>query len=123
MNQSFVVVEPDPVVLMDLVGTLQHSFAAGSVVSFASASEISQFLNQVVFSACFFVNGVLLQEIAPDIVRTIIDAGGKIVSIGRPADDVVSTTILEVPFTMPMILEALSIGAPDLLSPRPGLRI
>ncbi|WP_187428537.1 hypothetical protein ROLI_044690 [Roseobacter fucihabitans] len=121
MNQSFVVVEPNPVVLMDLVGTLQHSFPAGSVASLASGSEIGHLLDQVALTTCFFVNGALISELAPDVVRTIIDAGGRIVSIGRSASDVVPATVLEIPFTTTMILEALSIDAPDL--PLPQLEV
>lgn len=116
MDQSFVVVEPDPIVLMDLVATLQHSFPAGSVTSFALASEIRQLLDQMVKSTCFFINGGLMPELAADDVRTIVGAGGKIISIGRSASDMVPATVLEIPFTMTMILDALSIGAPDLLS-------
>lgn len=113
MDQRFIVVEPDPVVRMDLVGTLEHSFPNGIVSAVASASEIGQVLDHLAVSVCVFVNGALVPDVAPDIARMIVESGGRIVSVGAPRSDAIPTTILETPFTMTMILDALASGAPD----------
>ncbi|WP_299728037.1 hypothetical protein [uncultured Tateyamaria sp.] len=120
MNLSFVIVEPDPVVRMDLVGTLEHSFPAGSVTACASTAEITQLFETLAASASFFVNGALLPDLAPEVTRAILAAGGRIVSVGKPATDAVPSTLLEVPFTMTTILDALANAAPDLPVPRPA---
>lgn len=116
MDLSFVIVEPDPVVRMDLVGTLEHSFPAGTVVSVSSASEIGQLFETLTpsatLSAVVFVNGALMPDLAPEIVRAIVGAGGRIVSIGRSDSDAIPSTMLDVPFTMSMILDVLAGDAP-----------
>ena len=119
MDLSFVIVEPDPVVRMDLVGTLEHSFPTGTVTAVEATGEIGQMFETPTSSASLFVNGALMPELAPDITRSVIEAGGRIVSIGRSASDAIPATLLEVPFTMSMILDALEHAAPDLHVPRP----
>ena len=119
MDHSFVVVEPDPVVRMDLVGTLEHRFPAAIVAAFSSVDEMGQIMDHLAVSACVFVSGALVPDLAPDLARLVVETGGRVVSIGAPRSDAVLTTVLEMPFTMTTILDALSSGAPDQPAPLP----
>ncbi|WP_415404426.1 hypothetical protein [Tateyamaria sp. SN3-11] len=107
MDHCFVVVEPDPIVRMDVAGALEHNFPTSRVEDCNSLDDLEQLLVTARGPVSVFVNGAMLSELSAHVLKPVVEGGGQVVSIGGPAAPSIHATTLDVPFSTAMILEAL----------------
>ena len=113
MDHSFVVVEPDPIVRMDLAGALEDNFPNSRVEICASTDELQSSFMSMDSPVNLFVNATILSDLPPDMIKSVGDGGGRVVRVGSSTLPSDQTAVLDVPFSTAMILEAVSNVAPD----------
>ncbi|WP_299286075.1 hypothetical protein [uncultured Tateyamaria sp.] len=122
MIQSIIVIEPDPLVRMDLMGALQDGHVDAILSECATVSDATPLVLQAKGPVTVFVNSSLMPQLEPATQHAIIQSRGKIICVGDARPTVVPITILEKPFTTPMIMDALSNGAHGRPVSRPEVR-
>lgn len=106
MQHLFIVIEPDPIVSMDLMGALQAGYPGSTVQVVGSIAEVRA--HSDLRSLRLLINSAVLSGAEPQLLNDILKRGGQIISIGgAPATGQVAAT-LEMPFTSEMILDAVS---------------
>lgn len=109
IERSFYIVEPDPIISMDLHGVVQSSFpqSAVKVVSDADAvvTELQAALQQ---AATFVINSSVVTEEALEALRAAVTHGAQVLFIGGSVAADFHAACVEMPFTSQMILDALT---------------
>ena len=115
MSKDFIIIEPDPIVRIDLEGTLMHDFPLSSINIGETLGDVQDALGAAARDAVLFVKGgMLLTDVdLLEAVKTLAARGCHIVSIGKVEMlDFVSTCV-ELPFTTEMVLEAVRPNTDD----------
>lgn len=107
-NQTFVIVEPDPVVSMDLVGVVSTAFPRSSVNVNTLFTDEQAEIVAASSAVTILLSAALVTENTMNLLRSFIANGVHIVFIGEPVIIEPFTTVVSVPFTSRMILNALS---------------
>lgn len=110
-QNSFVVIEPDPVISLDLGGILKSEFPDAKLTLFRGAEEAEKYLVSIASPLCIVVNSSAASAGLLSVLRDCTARMSKVVFIGpMGAVDFPSLTI-QMPFTSEMILSTLgSIG-------------
>ena len=112
MANNFIIIEPDPIVCMDVEGMLTDHFPDCRVVSGFSLSSVGAEIYNCGPDTALFVKSTLLVE-SDDLRRVAATAatrGSQIVVIGSVKDLSFPVTIVELPFTMDMVMAAIGRG-------------
>ncbi len=111
--RNFIVVEPDPIVRMDIEGMLLAEYPASQLATGDSLSEVGAALNSCGVETTLIVRGSLISE-NEDLLRVLRAAatrGSHLVVIGDMEDFDLPATFLELPFTTEMVVAAVAPGA------------
>lgn len=113
MDRTFIIVEPDPVVTMDIVGALKGAYPTNDVKMATTLSEASQLIGATEGRIAIFVNGVVSKVRDNNILNTVAASAAQIIFVGQGIDIGMPATVIEMPFTTDMILNAISNDEPD----------
>lgn len=117
MSKNFIIIEPDPIVCMDLEDMLVRQYPDGQVTAGFSLRDIGPAINAYGPDTAFFIKSAVLDG-DPDLARVIRAAatrGSLIVVMGKDKDFDFPAAYVELPFTSDMVLAAIS---PD-TTPKP----
>lgn len=110
MMQSFIIIEPDPVVCMDIEGMLIDAFPVSHVSSGASLADIGAAINNCGPGTALFVRGSLVAE--DDRLRaalhTAVVRKSRVVIIGQADDLDFPAIFVDLPFTTDMVIAAIA---------------
>ncbi len=107
MCKTFVVVEPDPVVGLDLVEMLRSAYPRCDVVVLGSLLDALGRLQATGAGACVLINSAAVADRSLVMLHDVVVRGGRVVFIGRQPDIDFPATVVETPFTSAMIMNAL----------------
>lgn len=107
---KFIIIEPDPVVCMDVEGMLIAEYAGCHVTTGASLSQIGAAINNCGPDTTLFMRGSLVSQ-SDDlkrVVQTAATRGSQVVIIGEAAKFDFPVTFIELPFTTDMVIAAVA---------------
>lgn len=109
MARTFIIIDPDPIVSLDLEGLLVSQFTDAEVVSFRTADELACILTLMSARATLFVRGggFAQQEEVANLVRAAVEGGCSVVSIGAHYGTDIPFQVVDMPFTNESILEII----------------
>lgn len=113
MNRSFVIIDPDPIVTLDLVSLIKSTYPHGDVAMGRDVQQGAAALTRLMQGDFAFFNTNLMDEAAIDILNGVAARGGQIVFIGSKPDVTFPAMCVEKPFTSAMIMTALGNAASD----------
>ncbi len=119
MDQTFFVVETDPVISMDLVGLLDTSFPGTSINVLPTVDDAVVVAGSVSGSVCILIAGMHYNNRQAVPLATIANNGGKVIFIGRAHDIGAPARFVDYPFTSDMVLDAISNDAFGSPPPQP----
>lgn len=122
MGKTFIVIEPDPVIGLDLVDMLRSAHPACDVAVEGSLLDATGRLQATGPGACVIINSGAVADRSPALLRDVVVRGGQIVFIGAQPDIDFPATVVETPFTSAMIMDALLQSGSDLPVPPPASR-
>ncbi|WP_420862973.1 hypothetical protein [Algirhabdus cladophorae] len=108
--RNFIIIEPDPIVAMDVEGILKDHFPAAHVSSGKSLSDVRHVVHVCGAGSTLFVRATLLLE-DDHVKRVMRDAVAKqaqIVIIGTHFDVGFPAFFIDMPFTTEMLLDAVA---------------
>lgn len=102
------IVEPDPVVLMDLEGMILAQYSDSTILSEPGFNAAIYSVHEMDLSRILVINGTLatetwVQQLAHGNFEDV-----AVVYIGRPANDTRFGVLVEQPFTQEMVLSAVA---------------
>jgi len=110
--KNFIIIEPDPIVCMDVEGMLATAYPESRVIAGASLSDIGSAIYTCSPNTMLFVKGALVSD-SDDLRRVLQTAaarGCRIVTIGEAEGLDVPVTHIELPFTTDMVIAAVTPG-------------
>ena len=107
--RSFIVVEPDQIVRLDLEGMLRAQFPEAGLTYGRSLADVGNAINASTPSTTIFVrwDSARDSKIALDALHTAAVRGCQIIMIGANRDVPFPATFIDPPFTTEMVIEAL----------------
>ncbi|WP_133122586.1 hypothetical protein [Yoonia maricola] len=119
MTKNFIIIEPDPIVAMDVEGLLTSQFPQAQITTGASLADIGLATHSCGPECTMIVKGTLVAD--DDDLRRVVRVAAirkaHIVVIGGPFDFDFPAAFIELPFTSDMVLAAMAQGTPE---PDPG---
>lgn len=122
VDKTFIIIEPDPVVCMDVEGMLIAEYPKSQLSVGASLADVAPMTYSCGANCTLFVRGSLISE-SDDLgraVRIAATRGCRIVIIGLEEDFDFPATFIDLPFTTDMVMAAVGqaaserpINAPD----------
>lgn len=112
-GRSFIIVEPDPIVSLDLTGILNFGFPASTVVRAQDVAEAEHLITGAMPSVCVLVNADVASGAMLDLLRACVMRGGEVLFIGEARDVGFAACFVRMPFTSGMIITTLTGRAPD----------
>lgn len=113
--KNFIIIEPDPIVAMDVEGLLISQFPRALITTGASLADIGPVIHNCSPASTMVVKGTLLAD--DDDLRRVVQIAAvreaRIVVIGGPFDFGFPSTFIELPFTSDMVLAAMTRGTPE----------
>ncbi|MCK0097706.1 hypothetical protein MWU60_19190 [Yoonia sp. F2084L] len=122
MTKNFIIIEPDPIVAMDVEGLLISQFPRAHITTGASLADIGPAIHNCGPTSTMVVKGTLLADDGDlrRVARIAAVRKARIVVIGGPFDFDFPATFIELPFTSDMMLAAMTPRTPELdLDPAP----
>lgn len=110
MPRRFILIEPDPVVCIDLKGALEDAYPDCRIDIGEDLQATRSLLDDIASDTTIIVKGSLLakfEDLATSIEKAA-DTGCRIVAIGAAAGISAPAHTLEVPFTTEQLLQAVS---------------
>jgi hypothetical protein len=119
MTKTFIIIDPDPIVRMDVEGTLIGQYPDCTVVVGASLQDIGPAINVCGPDTTLFIKSTLVLESADllRVVKTAATRGSHVVIIGQREELDVPATFVDLPFTTDMVIAAVD---PDVSGSREG---
>lgn len=106
-ERSFVIVEPDPIIAMDLLGMLKTAFPSSPVTVSQMLADVADQITTSAASVSILLNSSLISEHALASLRGYTDKGARIVLVGAAVNVSFDASVVEMPFTSEMILNVL----------------
>lgn len=119
MCKTFIVIEPDPVIGLDLVDMLRSAHPRCDLAVLGSLADASGRLQAAAAGACVIVNSSAAAGRSLAMLRDVVVRGGQIVFIGNQPDIDFPAAIVATPFTSAMIMDALLPTGCNQPAPRP----
>jgi 2-keto-3-deoxy-L-rhamnonate aldolase RhmA len=108
VGRTFIVIEPDPIVSMDLAGTLKSAFPESRVNLFQLLTEAKKQISTSPKTACILVSSSLVSSSMTEMLRDWVALGARLVFVGDINDVDVPSDVVQKPFTTQMILSVLA---------------
>ena len=122
MDYVFIVVDPDPLVNLDLVGIIKSAFPKSQIVNMQMVSEAMPVLLEDQHSSILVIRSGVIGRKAAEALKNFVARQGTVVVIGNDADFDFPYEIVEMPFTDHMVLTAISSAAGGSPVPLPARR-
>lgn len=106
-QRNFIVVEPDPLVGLDLTGILQSEFPDAELRLFHSQEEACAYIYAVPRPVCVLVNTSVASEAMLILLRDHVVPHGDVLFIGSERDVGFPASFVQTPFTSRMILSSI----------------
>ena len=115
LARSFIIIEPDPIVCLDMEGMLTTRYPQSDVIAGASLSDIGHAIHTCGPDSTLFIKSALFSEDEAllRVTRSAVTRGGQVVIIGHSVEVDFAATFVELPFTTGMIMAALDRDTPD----------
>lgn len=115
VTKNFIIIEPDPIVTMDVEGLLISQFPHAHITTGASLADIGSAIHNCGPASTMVVKGTLLADDGDlrRVARIAAIRKARIVVIGGPFDFDFPATFIELPFTSDMMLAAMTQGTPE----------
>ncbi|WP_342076972.1 hypothetical protein [Yoonia sp. SS1-5] len=121
MERTFIVIEPDPIVSMDLAGTLKTVFPKSDLSIVTSVPQARRLVISDQALICVLINSKLVVPTDLAFLQSLVAGGGHVMCLGEPVDAGFPTMSVSVPFTADMIVEAvLNVGSDPTAPPLEG---
>lgn len=113
MPHRIIIVEPDPIVCIDLEGTLKDTFPTHEIVAASDPDTATALVQSAEADTTVFVKGSwLIKHVGlAETVRDAAAVGAQIVTLGQVDGLPPSFRGVEVPFTTEMLMQAMSSDA------------
>lgn len=114
VTESFIIIEPDPIVVMDIEGLLTAQFPRARIVAGASLADIGPAVDGCGPETTFVVKGSIVAD-DDDLRRVVAGAAvrkARIVVIGGPFEFDFAATFIEMPFSSDMMLAVMTQDTP-----------
>lgn len=113
MPHRIIIVEPDPIICIDLEGTLKDTFPDHEVVVASEPATATALLQGAEADTTVFVKAswLIKHDGLDEIVRQAAAVGSRIVTLGQVDGLPPSFRGVEVPFTTEMVVQAMSSDA------------
>lgn len=109
MARNFIIIDPDPIVSLDLEGLLLSNFPQADIVSVCSPEEITKYKRVTTEETTLFVRSHMMAE-NDDVARLVkaaAAAGSSVVLIGSHAGADIPAQIVDLPFTNESVLQKI----------------
>jgi len=104
----FLLIEPDAVVRLDLIGLIGASFKDDSFREFASFDGLNALSSKTVdANTVIIANGALVHDAAAMVFDVWSKRGARVILLGPPVSSAARGTILDQPFTSDMVVSAV----------------
>lgn len=115
VTKKFIIIEPDPIVAMDVEGLLTNQLPGAHVIAGGSLADIGAAAHDCGPDTTMVIKGTLIahDDDLRFVVQTAAIRQARIVVIGGPFDFDFPATFIELPFTSDMVLAAMTPGAPE----------
>lgn len=111
--RSFVVVEPDPVVSMDLCGALTTEFPVCGVTVVDSLASVASFLSAQTSAICVIINSHVFPEHDHAPLQQVVEQAGHVIVIGSTVSASFPLQHVHIPFSTEMVLGAIMMAGID----------
>jgi len=105
---SFVVIEPDPIISLDLEGILKSEFSYASLTLFRDVEEAGTYLASVGYPLCIVVNSSAASAALLAVLRDCTARMSTVIFIGPIGVLDFPSFTIQMPFTSEMILSTLN---------------
>lgn len=115
VTENFIIIEPDPIVVMDIEGLLTAQFPRARIVAGASLADIGPAIHSCGPETTFVVKGSIVAD-DDDLRRVVREAAvrtARIVVIGGPFEFDFAATFIELPFSSDMMLAVMTQDTPE----------
>jgi len=106
-TRTFIIVEPDPVVGLDLAGALSSAFPNSAMNLCMMAAEAKAHISDATTSFCILLNSRLASDEVIGSLRTCVSRGAQVVFVGTIDNVDFPADVVEMPFTTKMIMDVL----------------
>ena len=111
MEQTFIIAEPDPIVSMDLAGTLKTAAPRSELLMVDSMAQARRLVLTDLPKVTALINASLVQPTDHDFLNSLHEQGVQIIFLGSSPEVGFEVKSIHVPFTSEMIVSALSSDA------------
>ena len=110
MFRNFIILDPDPIVRMDISGLLSAHFPGASVIEHSAFDEMGQAIHNVGPQTIFFIKESLISagSALETALKSAVVRGSRIVVIGARRAMGFPADFLELPFDSDMVIAALT---------------
>jgi hypothetical protein len=115
VTENFIIIEPDPIVAMDVEGLLTAQFPRACITAGASLVDIGPAIHSCGPETTLVVKGSIVAY-DDDLRRVVREAAvrmARIVVIGGPFEFDFAVTFIELPFTSDMMLAVMTQDTPE----------
>ena len=106
--RTFIVIQNDPIVSMDLLGLLETSFPESAIHLFDQLEAASVMIEASMASACVLIGSNLVTKTSLASVEDFIARGARMVIVGGGDGVSFAAAVVNTPFTTEMILDVLA---------------
>ena len=106
-QRNFIIVEPDPLIGLDLTGILQSEFPDAELTLFHSQEEAGAYIFAAPQPLCVLLNTNAASEAMLTLLRDHVAPRGDVLFIGSERDVGFPASFVQTPFTSRMILSSL----------------
>ncbi|WP_298860247.1 hypothetical protein [uncultured Sulfitobacter sp.] len=106
-RRSFVIVEPDPVIGLDLTGILQSEFPEAELKLFRRQEDAEQHIHKVTSPICVVLSASVATAPMLALLQERVASQGEVLFIGSERDVGFPAAFVQTPFTSEMILSGL----------------
>ena len=114
VDRVFIVVDPDPLVNLDLVGIIKNAFPKSRVVNTQMVSEAMPILLEGKQRSILVIRSAALGKRLAEALKNFVARQGAVILIGNDMTTDFPKEVVDMPFTDDMILNAISSAASDL---------
>lgn len=112
-DRTFIIIEPDPIIGLDLNGILSSAFPGAALKLFRDIAEAEKHIASAMSSACILLNSKVASCNILPLLSECVARGADVLFIGEANDVGFPANFVQMPFTSDMILTTLKSFARD----------
>ena len=112
-ERTYIIIEPDPIVGLDLNGILSSAFPDAALKLFRDIAEAEAHIATAMSSACILLNSKVASCGILELLNDCVGRGVNVLFIGETRDVGFPASFVQKPFTSDMILTTLTGFTPD----------